>query len=156
MWIFITHWDSIVPLSACLLKVRIIDCGHIVIKVPGEEACYHPFHSGVEDNTGRHGVAIDLTEATQAALLAWLPIPFRLASARLKGTTLKLTVIPVYVPTPDAAEATKYSFNDDLQDAVGGVPAGNMLVVAGNWNARPGPVDAATYPGQVDSWHEVG
>ncbi len=42
-------------------------------------------------------------------------------------------------------EETKYSFYDDLQDAVGGVPAGNMLIVAGHWNARPGPVDTATW-----------
>ncbi len=42
-------------------------------------------------------------------------------------------------------EETKYSFYDDLQDAVGGVPAGNMLIVAGHWNARPSPVDAATW-----------
>ncbi len=46
--------------------------------------------------------------------------------------------------TLDAAEETKYAFCDDLQDTVGRVPAGNMLIVAGGWNARPGPVDAAT------------
>ncbi len=51
---------------------------------------------------------------------------------------LYLTVIAVYATTLDAAEETKYSFYDDLQDAVGRVPAGN-------WNARPGPVDAATW-----------
>ncbi len=64
---------------ACLLEVRIPDSGHSVIKVPGEEACYHL------DNTGRYGVAISLSEAAQAALLAWVPISSRLASARLKG-----------------------------------------------------------------------
>ncbi len=37
------------------------------------------------------------------------------------------------------------SFYDDLQDAVGRVPAGNILIVAGDWNARPSPVDAATW-----------
>ncbi len=67
-----------------------------MIKVPGEEACYHLYHSGVVDNTGRHGVAIALSEAAQAALLAWVPISSRLASARLKGTTVNLTVIAAY------------------------------------------------------------
>ncbi len=33
-------------------EVRIPDSGHSVIKVPGEEACYHLYHSGVMDNTG--------------------------------------------------------------------------------------------------------
>ncbi len=56
---------------ACLSEVRIPDSGHSVIKVPGKEACYHLYHSGVVDNTGRHGVAIALGEAAQAALLTW-------------------------------------------------------------------------------------
>ncbi len=68
---------------------------------------------------------------------------------------MNLTVIAVYASTLDAAEETKYSIYDDLHDAVGRVPAGNMVIVAGDWNARPSPVDAA-YPGQVGSWHEVG
>ncbi len=37
----------------CLSEVRIPDSGHSVIKLPGEEACYHLYHSGVVDNTER-------------------------------------------------------------------------------------------------------
>ncbi len=59
---------------ACLLEVRIPDSGHSVIKAPGEEAWYHLYHSGIEDNTGRHGVAVALNQAAQAALLARVPI----------------------------------------------------------------------------------
>ncbi len=67
---------------------------------------------------------------------------------------MNLTILAVYVPTLDAAEERKDSFYDDLQDAVGRVPTGDMLIVSGDWNARPGPVNTA-YPGQVCSWHEV-
>ncbi len=49
---------------ACLSDAKIPGSGHSEIKVPGEEACYHLYHSGVVDNTGRHGVAIALSEAT--------------------------------------------------------------------------------------------
>ncbi len=66
--------------------------------------------NGAVDNTGRHGVAIALSEAAQAAFLAWVPISSRLASARLKGTTVSLTVAAVYAPTLDAAEEAKDSF----------------------------------------------
>ncbi len=59
---------------ACLSEVRIPERGYSVIKVPYEEACYHLYHSGVVDNTGRYGVAIALSEAAQLALLAWVPI----------------------------------------------------------------------------------
>ncbi len=54
---------------------------------------------------------------------------------------MNLTVIAVYVPTLDAAEKARDAFYDD---AVGRVPARDMLIVAGDWNARPGPVDSAT------------
>ncbi len=57
---------------------------------------------------------------------------------------MNLTVVAVYVPTLDAAEEAKDSFYDDLQDAVGRVPAGDMLIVTGDWHARPGPFYPAT------------
>ncbi len=94
---------------ACLSEVRIPDSCHSVIKVPGEEACYHLYHSAVVDNTGRHGVMIPFSKAAQAALLPWLPISSRLASARLKGTTANLTAIAAYAPTLDATEEAKDS-----------------------------------------------
>ncbi len=53
----------------CLSKVRIPNSGHSVIKTPGEEACCHLYYNGVVDKTGRHGVAITLSEAAQAAFL---------------------------------------------------------------------------------------
>ncbi len=91
----------------------------------GEEVCYHLYRSGVVDNTGRHGVAIALSEVAYAALLACVPITPRLAKARMKGTTVKDL------------------FYDNLEDADDRLPAGDMLIVIGDWNARPGLVDMA-------------
>ncbi len=89
-------------------------------------------------------MAIDLSEAAQAALLAWVPILSRCARARFEGTTVNITVVAVYAPTLDAAEEVKDAFYDDLQGAVDRVPTADMLIVAGDWNARPGPMDQAT------------
>ncbi len=57
---------------------------------------------------------------------------------------MNLTVVAVYAPTVDAAEEVKDSFFDALQDAVDRVPAGGMLIVAGDLNAKPDLVDLAT------------
>ncbi len=45
---------------------------------------------------------------------------------------MNLTVIAAFAPTLDGAEETKDTFYDDLQDAVGRVPRGDMLIVAGD------------------------
>ncbi len=85
---------------------------------------------------------ITLSEAAQAALLAWVPISSRLPSARLKGTTVNLAVVAVYAQMLDAAEEASDSFYDNLQ--LNRVPARGMLIVVGNWNAIPSPVGTAT------------
>ncbi len=115
-----------------------------MIKAPGEEACYHLYNSAVVDNSGRHGVAIALSEAAQAAVLTWEPISPHLASAHMKRAVVNLKVIIICVLFPDAEEEAKDTFYDDLQFVVGRVPAGVMLIVA-----TPGPLDMAmqTQPG---------
>ncbi len=130
---------------ACISEVRIIDNGHSVIKAPGGEACRHLYHSGVEDNSRRHDVAIAFSKADPAAILAWAPISSRLASARMKRAIENLTVMPVDALTFGAAKKSKDCFYYDLRNACNSVPAGNMLIVAGDWNARPGPVAMATW-----------
>ncbi len=75
-----------------------------MIKVPGEESYFRLYHIKVVDNRGRYGVVIALSEAAQAQLLPWVSISPRLASPRMKGAILNLTVISNYVPTLDNEE----------------------------------------------------
>ncbi len=123
---------------AYISEIRIPDSSHSVITVFGETGYCHLCYSEVVDNSGRHDIAIDLNNASQAALLAWAPISSHLACARIKGAIVNLTVITVYAPTLQAQEEGKDSFHVDFQDAVDRVPAADML------NARPGPADMAT------------
>ncbi len=77
-------------------------------------------------------------------LLTWDDIHPRLARVRLKGAVTNITIIAVYAPTLDAADDIKNDFYADLQDAVDETPASDILVVAGDWNARTGPADEST------------
>ncbi len=52
----------------CLWEVRIPDSGHSMSKVPGEESCYHLYHSGVVNNTERHGMANNACEVDPPSL----------------------------------------------------------------------------------------
>lgn len=126
---------------ACLSEVRLPNSGHMVIPVAHSNTSYHLYHSGVSDDSGRHGVAVALSANANAALLDWEPISERLARIRLKGSIFNITVIAVYAPTRDADDTTKNDFYEDLQNLVRQVPSSDMLIVAGDWNARAGKSD---------------
>ncbi len=57
---------------------------------------------------------------------------------------MNLIILEVYAQAFDAAEETKDSFNDVLQGGVGRISTGDMLIVTGDSNAKPGPVATAT------------
>ncbi len=129
---------------ACLSEVSLPASGHKEINVPHADATYQLYYSGVQDNTGRHGVALALSAAVNAALLDWAPIFPRLARVRIKGAVANIIIIAVYASTLNAADDIKNDFEADLQDAVDEIPARDILVVAGDWNARTGPADEST------------
>lgn len=54
------------------------------------------------------------------------------------------TVIIVYAPTLNIKEEAKGYFFDDLQGAIEVVLSENIVIVVGDWNARPGVADTAT------------
>ncbi len=57
---------------------------------------------------------------------------------------MNLPVEAVYARMLDAEEEAKGCFNDDLQDAIDSAASRDILIVAGDWNARPSPADVAT------------
>ncbi len=69
----------------------------------------------------------------------------RLASVCLKGVIVYLTVAAVYAPTLYGSEEEKDSFMTTSKSRL----TVYMLIVAGDWNARPGPKDVA-------AWHILG
>ncbi len=60
---------------------------------------------------------------------------------RLNRETANVAIIAVNAPKLDADDGVKDAFYAELQAAVENVPAGGILVVAGDWNAHTGPAD---------------
>ena len=129
---------------ACLSEVRLPGHGIRQIKVPGIDSSYWLYHSGYDDALGQHGVAITLSSNAHKALMSWTPVSPRIALARLRGRPFNITIVSVYAPTLAADNSTKDDFYEQLQDAVNNVPRNDILVVAGDWNARTGPADNST------------
>lgn len=129
---------------ACLSEVRLPDTGHREITVPGTETSYHLYHSGVTDNSGQYGVGIALSKEANFSIIEWNPISPRLAKIRLKGQISPVTVIAVYAPTLNSDDQAKDDFYDALEQTLRNVPSRDMLIVAGDWNARLGSADDTT------------
>ncbi|KAK2725082.1 hypothetical protein QYM36_001511, partial [Artemia franciscana] len=128
----------------CISKTRISGSGSIVITAPETLHQFHFFYSGIEDNSGLHGVGFIMNQRTRNALLEWEPVSCRLARIRLKGNPANVSIISTYAPTRDATETTKDDFYGELQQLSSSIAARDYLIVAGDFNARVGPSDQTT------------
>ena len=128
----------------CLSEVRLPDSGIRKINVSQKNTAYWIYHSGPTDNSGLHGVALAISHRANNALIAWEPISPRIAVARFRGNPVNIAVISVYAPTLAADSAAKDDFYYQLQATVDRVPKRDVLIVAGDWNARTGPSDDNT------------
>ncbi|KAK2701591.1 hypothetical protein QYM36_019768, partial [Artemia franciscana] len=125
----------------CISETRISGSGSIVITAPETLHQFHFFYSGIEDNSGLHGVGFIMNQRTRNALLEWEPVSCRLARIRLKGNPANVSIISTYAPTRDATETTKDDFYGELQQLSSSIAARDYLIVAGDFNARVGPSD---------------
>ncbi|KAK2711869.1 hypothetical protein QYM36_012857 [Artemia franciscana] len=128
----------------CISETRISGSGSIVITAPETLHQFHFFYSGIEDNSGLHGVGFIMNQRTRNALLEWEPVSCRLARIRLKGNPANVSIISTYAPTRDATETTKDDFYGELQQLSSSIAARDYLIVAGDFNARVGPSDQTT------------
>ena len=59
-------------------------------------------------------------------------------SVHLQGKPFNLTVIQVYAPTSNTAEAEAERFYEDLQDLLELTPKKDILFFIGDWNEKVG------------------
>ena len=74
----------------------------------------------------------------QKTILEWKPINDRFLKARFNSKFVKMTVIVCYAPTEDAEEEITDEFYDQLEEAIRTTPQHDMLLEAGDLNARVG------------------
>ena len=67
---------------------------------------------------------------------SWRPISDRIIEARSFSRCIRTTVIQVYAPVNEADDEVKDDFYEQLQKIVDEVLRHDMLLVAGDWNAK--------------------
>ena len=93
-----------------------------------------------------HGVAILLNKKATAAWknigAVWKPINERILMARLQCTPINLTLIAIYAPINPNGQQMAINASDtfyaDLQRTINSVPANDLLLIMGDFNARVG------------------
>ena len=71
-------------------------------------------------------------------------------SVPLQGKPFNITVIQVYAPTSNAAEAEVEQFYEDLQHLVELTPKKDVLFITGDWNAKVGSQETPGVTGKFD------
>nr|VZI14666.1 unnamed protein product [Spirometra erinaceieuropaei] len=121
--------------DVCFLsEVRLPDSGSREIKIPGVESHFTLYHSGSSDSSGRHAVAVALSQQADPALLAYEPVNDRMAYVRLKGHFTNISIVSLYAPTSAAEHRNKEAFYSQLQALVEQLPYRDLLIVAEDWN----------------------
>ncbi|VDL98542.1 unnamed protein product [Schistocephalus solidus] len=126
----------------CLSEVRIPNSGSLEIKIPGANLHFTLYHSSPRDFSGRHGVAIALSQQANRALHAWEPVNERMAYVRLKGYFKNICIVSVYAPTSAAEQHDKETFYSQLQVLGERLPRRDLLIASRDWNGRTGRGDS--------------
>ena len=115
-----------------LQEVRWIDFGECTI----DKQCI--IHSGRLDGRHAQGVGFYLAEKARRSLMSFNPINERLATIRVNCKWFKVTVIGAYAPTEDSEDLDKDLFYEKLQEVLDNTPKHDIIMLAGDFNAKVG------------------
>jgi hypothetical protein len=99
---------------------------------------YRIFFSGSTDNSGQRGVGFAVAGNLIESVLEWRPISDRVAYLRIDTKPVATSLITAYAPTNAADDIDKDEFYDALGAAMVNIPAGDVLMVLGDFNAQLG------------------
>ena len=114
-------------------EARWTDCGKQRV-TSGETIMW----SGRKDGIHQEGVALIVKKEQSNTLLNWKPISERLLYAQFNSKYAKLSIIVAYAPTEEVEEEVKDRFYNSLQKAMDDIPKHDVLLLAGDMNARVG------------------
>ena len=98
---------------------------------------HHIYYCG-QESLKRNGVAIIVNKRVWNAVLGCNLKNDSVLSVCFQGKPFNITVIQVYAPTSNSAEAEVEWFYEDLQDLLELTPKKDVLFIIGDWSAKVG------------------
>ena len=102
-----------------------------------------------QESLRRNGVAIMVNKRVRNAVLGCNLQNDRMISVCFQGKPFNITVIQVYAPTSNAAEAEVEQFYEDLQDLLELTPKKDVLFIIEDWNAKVGSQETPGLTGNL-------
>ena len=94
-------------------------------------------YSGRE-RSGQSGVALFLSKAAVKSLIGYKPVNDRIITVRLMGQAKYITLIQVYAPTSPSTDEELVEFYETLQKEIDSKKRQDILIIAGDVNAKVG------------------
>lgn len=113
---------------------------------PGQGSCHKHghtlFYSG--DSRGQHilGTAFIVNDKLLCNVLNFYPVNSRLCVLRIKGRFQNISIVNCHAPTEESTDVSKDQFYDELETAFGAIPAYDVKLVIGDFNAKLGREEA--------------
>lgn len=98
---------------------------------------YTLYYSGNEKQ-GRNGTGFMISETVRGRVISFRAINGRLSYIRIENKQANISVVNAYAPTEDADEEEKVEFYEKLEEICGDIPRNDMLIIAGDFNAKIG------------------
>ena len=125
-----------------MLEYRVDICCLTEVRWPysGSKICngWKLVFSGRDDGKRRQGVGVLLSPRVASALLDSQAVSEGVLLVKIQLRSHVLSVISAYAPTLDYPAHEKDNFYSELQSAVDTVPARDVLIVGGDFNAQVG------------------
>ena len=123
---------------ACIQETRFQGSPSININDVADTPSYKFYCFGYDDKQGLHGVGIAVETKLANHIMEWRPMGPRLCYIRIHAKPAPLSIICSYAPTEDKANEIKDEFYDELSKLTGLVPKKDLMIVAGDFNAKIG------------------
>ena len=101
-------------------------------------------YSGRDCGKRRGGVGFIIHKHITKYVLGYNPVNDRIITIRLKGKPLNITIVQIYAPTADSTEEEIEAFYATLQDTLDNISKKDIIMVAGDWNAKIGKINKKT------------
>lgn len=99
---------------------------------------YSFYFSGTNNNRHEFGTGFFVSKNADHLVLDFVPINKYMCTLRIRTNKFKVTLLNAHAPTESQEDGIKDTFYDELERAVSSIPASDVIILLGDFNAQVG------------------